>query len=144
MPCRNLTGRPTTSAGWRNRNAGAVARTAAVIPRRGRREAAIGTEPSGSSFPLLTAKAGHLNRARRSPIRGSAKSNGRPLFGRPLYPCCSNGGYGYERFRSHPRLAVDHRFRSPVRPPPRFVPVAGDLARPPAVIKLATALLTWG
>src|SRR5437667_274066 len=75
MPCRNLTAGPTTSAGWRNRNAGAVARTAAVIPRRARPEPVFGSDfsPAGSSFPLLTAKAGHLNRARRSPIPGIGK-----------------------------------------------------------------------
>src|SRR6266436_3640800 len=116
MPCRNLTARLTTSTGWRNRNSGAVAPTAAVIPRRGRREAAIGTEPSGSSFPLLTAKAGHLNRARRSPIRGSAQSNGAAALWAPLVSMLLKGGCGYERLRSHPHVAVDHRVRSSVRP----------------------------
>src|ERR1700724_363722 len=126
MPCRNLTARPATSA-WRNRSAGTVARIAAAIPRRARAEPVFGTDlsPAAIIFPLLTAKAGHLNPARRSPIRGSAQSNGAAALWAPLVSMLLNGGCGYERLRSHPHVAGDHRVRSSVRPHRRFASFAG-------------------
>src|ERR1700731_352945 len=117
MPCRNLRARPATSA-RRNRSAGHVARA----------ELVFGTDLSPAAiivFPLLTAKAGHLNPARRLPIRGSAQSNGAPALWAPLVSMLLNGGCGYERLRSHPHVAVDHRVRSSVRPHRRFASFAG-------------------
>src|SRR5215216_8075562 len=67
----------------------------------------------------------------RAPMRGVGRPPGaRPETGAgrcpaPLVPMLLKGGCGYEELRSCSSVAVDRRFRSPVRSHRRFAPIHG-------------------